>query len=133
MQATQRKLKQAEKQLAKLEKDSVPTRVTRRSASSTENTRAQQIVNKKAEIATLKAQQAAMVQVNVGSKRAASPAERSETTTKRRLTGLEEDDLSDLSDYSDQVNINRRNWVKVKLMYLTEQDTQLSEGTRTVP
>lgn len=90
-------------------------------------------MNKKAEIATLKAQQAAMVQVNVGSKRAASPAERSETTTKRRLTGLEEDDLSDLSDYSDQVNINKRNWVKVKLMYLTEQDTQLSEGTRTVP
>ncbi|KAG5634283.1 hypothetical protein H0H81_002547, partial [Sphagnurus paluster] len=97
LKASQKKLEQARKQLARLE-DTTSSRVTRRSASNTESTRAQQIMKKKSEIAALEAECAAVVQPNLRSKRTASPAERSETSKKGRL---EEENLSDLSDLSD--------------------------------
>lgn len=55
-------------------------------------------MKKKSEIAALEAECAAVVQPNLRSKRTASPAERSKTSKKGRL---EEENLSDLSDLSD--------------------------------
>ncbi|KAG5633920.1 hypothetical protein H0H81_004416 [Sphagnurus paluster] len=97
MHASQKKLEQARKQLARLE-DTTSSRVTRRSASNTESTQAQQIMKKKSEIAALEVECAAVVQPNLCSKRTVSPAEHSETSKKGRL---EEENLSDLSDLSD--------------------------------